>query len=443
MGLAEIELKTATYYAIAEANNGTSTITRTTDTNEEVTASSSFNSTSPYYVPMQKGTTKLYYAVVETGATTTQFNSNTGTDQWTAGITAENIAGGGMKHYDAYSQRVGTSTYSGSFSYSGSYLTFTVPFTGTYTIECWGASGGGVSPQSGTGTIAGGLGGYVKGQISLEKEQALFIYIGERGGDNIRNNSLTFNGGGGCYWFKNGTDVYKEGRGGGATDVRVIKSSETKTIWNETTSLRSRIIVAAGGGGASNWRETLAGSPAGGLLGYNGTTYKSTTGTETNAKGGGQTIGGAGFKWAGESANSNSGGFGYGGTGNDTYVNGGGFVAGGGSGWYGGGSGGVQPSVVGTAGGGSSFISGHPGCNSVNPSTGVHLGASTIMTINGKEYRFDNGTTQMIDGSGKEWTSASQTTGGSAVTMPTPPGGTISGGNVGNGYCRITGTTAP
>ena len=142
MGLVELELKTATYYAIAESNGGTSTITRSQDTNEEVTASSSFDDSGSYHVPMQKGSTNFYYAVVLTGEASTQFNSTAGEDQWEDAYTATGLTSGGVDHYDAYSTRVGTSTYSGQFSYSGSYLTFEVPFTGTYTIECWGASGG-------------------------------------------------------------------------------------------------------------------------------------------------------------------------------------------------------------------------------------------------------------------------------------------------------------
>ena len=170
MGLVEIELKTDTYYDIAESNGGTSTITKTT-TDRNATASNSFDNSGSYHVPMRSGSTNLYYAVVSTGDASTQFNSTSGTDQWTAAYTATGLSSGGFAHYDAYSIRGGTSIYSGSFSYCGTYLPFTVPFDGTYTIECWGASGG-----NGNSDINSyGRGAYVKGDISLSKDDVFYI----------------------------------------------------------------------------------------------------------------------------------------------------------------------------------------------------------------------------------------------------------------------------
>jgi hypothetical protein len=72
----------------------------------------------------------------------------------------------------------------------------------------------------------------------------------------------------------------------------------------------------------------------------------------------------------------------------------------------------------------------------MNSSTQKHTGASNPSIISNRTYSFTN--TIMIDGGGKEWTTASQTVGGNSVTMPNPDGGTISLGRCGNGYCRIT-----
>ena len=406
MGLAEIELKTATYYAIAEANNGTSTITRTTDTNEEVTASSSFNSTSPYYVPMQKGTTKLYYAVVETGATTTQFNSNTGTDQWTAGITAENIAGGGMKHYDAYSQRVGTSTYSGSFSYSGSYLTFTVPFSGTFTVECWGAQGCAAFVGMTSTVTQGGYGAYCYGEISCQASDKLYIYIGKQGAST--KNTAAWNGGGASY---NGAHTGDQTRGGGgATDIRL-----TSGAWNNAASLRSRIMVAGAGGGATDYCD---GAHACGLRDSIDTFASQTKG--------------------GDLGYGSAGGFGYGGTGQFGPGSGHYGGAGGGSGWYGG-SGGLGNN---RGYGGTSYISGHAGCVAI--ASASSNSASTAGTENsvarsthysGKIFT----STKMIDGEAYTWTTERTT----QSAMPRPSGGSYPSGtgHTGNGYCKISGTT--
>ena len=429
MGLAEIELKTATYYAIVEANSGTSTITRTTDTNEEVTASSNFDSSSPNYIPVQKGSTKLYYAVVKTGTNSTEFNSQAGTDQWAEAVTATNISAGSIGHYDVYSTRVGTSTYSGSFSYSGSYLTFTVPFSGTYTIECWGASGG-----VGTATTTYGRGAYVKGQIDMEKDAVLYIYVGQQGV--ATDNTGVWNGGG-----PKGQEA-KDGSGGGSTDIRTkagLNSSQLSswgTEWNNDYGLRGRIIVAAGGGGSD---DTGGEGSDYGVIGYTdsniymaacaGGLWAASCDHKTIAAskniGANQMSAGYNGYYAGA-----YGGFG---RGNSSYIR---QCAGGGGGYWGGGA----SDLVGM--GGSSYISGHAGCVAIANASGTSpsTAGSDNSVDRSKHYSglyFTN--TKMIDGAGYVWTIVK----GSAETMPTPPGGTISGGNVGHGYCRITGTTAP
>lgn len=395
----------------------------------------SFSSASGYCYPLNATTasTDCYYIVRSTGASTStsaRFGCSTvNTTEYWNDVTFSGIGYGQCSSQTVQSVR-DAKNFVATFAYCGDCQTVTLPWYDEYKMECWGAKGGTVNANAlngNSGTIAGGLGAYVKGNIVMPKS-TLYVYVGEQGGDNVKNANLTFNGGGGCYWFKDGTheNDYRKGRGGGSTDIRYTKHTGTDG-WSGSTSLNTRIIVAGGGGGASNWTtanslNSLKGGAAGGLKGYAGVTYDAGANvTYTNAQGGTQSAGGAGWYTATES-NSNPGGFGYGGTGTNTYSNGGGFVAGGGSGWYGGGSGGVRPSVVGSAAGGSSFISGHPGCSSISG------------------YTFTSDTTTMIDGQGKSWTTSSQTTGGTVAQMPNPSGGYYASGvgRSGNGYAKIT-----
>ena len=111
---------------------------------------------------------------------------------------------------------------------------------GKYTLECWGAAGGGRDndPNSNAGGKAG-KGAYSKEELTVIKETTLYVYVGGKGtmySDNNKNNG-GYNGGG---------NSYKGYGGGGATDIRLLKG-ET----DDVNSLFSRIIVASGGGGAS------------------------------------------------------------------------------------------------------------------------------------------------------------------------------------------------
>ena len=96
---------------------------------------------------------------------------------------------------------------------------------GTYQFECWGSLGS-FNKQG-----KPGLGAYTSGTIFLPKETKFFIYIGTIG---------TFNA------VKEVETQLFGTNSGGATDVRI--DSEEK--WWEMSSLISRIMVAAGGGGA-------------------------------------------------------------------------------------------------------------------------------------------------------------------------------------------------
>ncbi len=283
--------------------------------------------------------------------------------------------------------------YVENFSYVASAQTFTAPQTGTYKIECWGASGGYNMILDGS---PGGCGGYVSGEISLTKDQNLFVYTGQTGNDyGIYSSSYMFNGGG----YANKKGSYCGACGGGATDVRT-----TDGDWDDETSLNSRIIIAAGGGGGNS-------GYAGGLSGYSG--YDSGY-TAYQGKGASQSGGGVGGSSYYGSQAGTAGTLGKGGIGGYNYTTESGGGSGGGGGLYGGGGSGGLGHGVWDGGGGSSYISGHPGCTA-------------------KTQTFTN--TVMIDGAGYQWTS----TKGAQVGIPTPADSTVrQNGYIGNGFCRIT-----
>ena len=220
-----------------------------------------------------------------------------------------------------------------NFTYTGSEQSYTVPSTGEYKIELWGAAGGdgGNAQNMNIGSHAG-RGGYTSGIIHLTKSKKLYIYVGEKGKYGSSSTKQTFNGGGAAGSASGGS-------GGGATDVRLVNGT-----WSDFESLKTRIMVAGGGGGADDYGGTLGGSNDG-----------------RGGHGGGITAEGAyidgklNFEYAGgQLPQSSSGAFGIGGSSTKTTDTGGG-----GGGYYGGGA---TSHNNGGAGGGSSFISGHKGC---------------------------------------------------------------------------------
>lgn len=132
------------------------------------------------------------------------------------------------------------------FNYTGGPQTWTVPETGYYRFEVWGAQGGNYTANDnfGHGTAYGGYGGYATGVIRLDVGTRLNIYVGGKG-NGIDTGG--YNGGGTgkysrAYYWTPGESHYRyhySCAGGGATDIRL-----------EGTGLYNRVIVAGGGGGA-------------------------------------------------------------------------------------------------------------------------------------------------------------------------------------------------
>ena len=292
---------------------------------------------------------------------------------------------------------------------------FTVPETGTYKLELWGAQGGSITNTNG--------GAYTAGEIVLNKDSNLYIYVGEQG-NNTRNTA--FNGGGKGGATNSSDETFKGSSGGGATDIRLVGGN-----WDDTASLKSRIMVAAGSGGGTDEVYERAGenSIAGGLTGGTGGYYNGHSYVNQNGKGGTQTAGGAaGNNHFSATGTNNAGTFGVGGNCDSTSDNKG--AGGGGGGYFGGGAGGSTLSGGSGqgGGGGSSYISGHTGCVAI----------ASVETITPK-VGCTNGTTDITCSyhySGKRFTNTVMKSGNES--MPTHDGTGTMTGNTGNGYAKIT-----
>lgn len=275
------------------------------------------------------------------------------------------------------------------FDYTGGEQQFIAQYSGYYKIEAWGAQGAGAVSK----------GGYTSGELFLQENEKLYVYVGQ-GNNNVGNGTS----------FNSGTGNYGGTPGGGATDIRLIDGE-----WNNIISLRSRIMVA-GGSGSGSGNSTIYAGAGGGLHGYAG----------------GGTLGGTQTSFGAVQVSSYTvSSFGV--------ANGG---CAGGNGYYPGGG----ATCTSGAGGGSSYISGHTGCVAIesDASTTARTGTdgascTTGTTDNQCSIHYSGKVftdTVMIDGKGYAWTN----TQGALEQMPNPSGGYYASGvgHAGNGYARIT-----
>ena len=408
--------------------------------------------------PLVSGTT--CYQVVKPASTTLSYSASTDATNnkysWSQACTVVATA----NTYESYTVDYDVDFIAATwvFSYSGTGQQWVAPKAGTYKMECWGANGG-PSPYSGSSYAVPGIGGYTAGDLALSSNHNLYVYVGEVGKNNVKTlgsyNVGGWNGGGISSKNAGGTEGYEPGSGGGgSTDIRCIQHSSGTWGYNSSTvtvdaSVKTRIMVAGGGGGCGyvlhhNYNSEIGGC-GGGLIGEPGTAYGATPSTISDnyntstsvSPGGTQTESPEPSSW---NWDYRRGAFG---RASQQLLDTDSYGCGAGGGWYGGVKG-----IGNGGGGGSSFISGHPGCNAINTSTGVHLGQSTKITYSGITYEFHN--TVMIDGDGYSWTSASQTRVYSSATVPGLPkiGSTTASKpgvpskptqtNNNNGYCRIT-----
>ena len=227
------------------------------------------------------------------------------------------------------------------FDYTGKEQVFTIPDTGYYQLEVWGAEGGSASTRNDQGYVSnysGGYGGYSKGVIFLEKGKQIYINVGGKGiGSTTENVYLKggYNGGGTVYAKSSVNHICASG--GGATHMALT----TGLLSTFSSKLKDLLIVAGGGGGArdqyNHWSESRwgYGGSGGGVSGVGPiSSYGSTNSfTTVSSLGGGQASGysfGVGQSQTGQSA--------------------------GGGGLYGGYGGNVSGRYTGSGGGGSGYI---------------------------------------------------------------------------------------
>ena len=136
------------------------------------------------------------------------------------------------------------------FNFTGNVETFKVPENATYTLQCWGAG----SPNDSYG------GGYTFGDTDKQKDDNLYVCVGERGKVNngITGGAAAYNGGGaGGNAFK----VFPGGcSGGGATHIG-LKNSVLTGFANDYSS--QLLLVAGGQGGRC---EKVQGGYGGGAI---------------------------------------------------------------------------------------------------------------------------------------------------------------------------------
>ena len=287
------------------------------------------------------------------------------------------------------------------YTYTGRVESFTAPVNGKYKMECWGAQGGGNT------SYPGGKGSYTRGTLGITTGNVFYVVVGQNGSAE----TYIFNNGFKRYWFPNGAVSGYVWSGGGSTDIRL---NDANNNWTDFVSRKSRIMVAASGGGSITYYNPQAGVPGGSLVGFPGTSKGENDGVAATA--GTQTKGGT-TGTGSHTIGQNEIGFGY-------IVNDDGATMGGaGNGYYAGGKGNHGGCTVGVGATGSCYISGYTGCNAITVSCAENAIAHTGSPNHYSGYVFTNAT--MIAGN---------------ASMPSPSGGNETG-HGGDGTCIITQTS--
>lgn len=264
-----------------------------------------------------------------------------------------------------------TATYSTTWDQSTDNFTvvdgiqyWTVPFTGRYYIDAYGA-GSGMNPGS-----FGGYGARIADTFDLTQGEVIRILVGQA--PNFYSTSANL-GGGGTFVMRspyntNGSILVIAGGGGGSESATVQKANANASITKSgnngsgggTLGTTGPGAGGSDGGGGGTASSENAGGGGGGFLtnGATNTQWKNNGGTAF-VNGGAGSLPGAGW------TNNYQGGFGGGG---GAMGSGGGGGAGGGGGYSGGGGG--DNATGESAGGGGSYFDNGLNINRITSSTG-------------------------------------------------------------------------
>ena len=235
-------------------------------------------------------------------------------------------------------------THCQRFNYYGAAQTYTVPSDmpvgSTFTVEVWGAGGGGVISTNYPG---GGAGGYVKSTVTIQSPNEVFnVVVGERG--EARDTASGYGGGGAG--GPSLTLASNTGSSGGGFSGLFAGSGTTTPV------------VIAGGGGGASWginTDSVAGGGGGSGSGGQGTNAVTSGRAGTLLGGGAAATGTAQCTVTSTAGTQYQGGRACGTLASNTEGGGGG-----GGGWYGGGGGNHQTGSSGIqnggGGGGSGYI---------------------------------------------------------------------------------------
>jgi len=139
---------------------------------------------------------------------------------------------------------------------------WTVPTTGTYTIEVWGAEG---TDSGSSGSGDGGRGVKIKGDFSLTNGQVLKIIVGQVGLEAPYESG----GGGGSYVYSNASDSYPliaAGGGGGGGKVGDGTDGNTNTSGLDGGGSGGGSGGSDGNGGSKNTHASYSGAAGAGWL---------------------------------------------------------------------------------------------------------------------------------------------------------------------------------
>jgi len=244
----------------------------------------------------------------------------------------------------------------GDVTVTGGIQFWTVPTTGTYTVEAFGGQGYGAF---------GGRGAHITGEFFFTAGTQLKILVGQRAGDYLNFPQATYNnqygGGGGSFvTLTDNTPLIVAGGGGGSHAASFLPGADGQ-ITEAGAAGAAGVLTGAGGTGGNGGQQATSADAGGGLL----TNGDGTTGGQAYINGG---LGGS---------DEGTGGFG-GGGGTSSWNN---YRGGGGGGYSGGGGGNNNSSTTCCAagGGGGSF---NGGTNPVNLA-GVQLGdGQVIISLN-------------------------------------------------------------